>query len=173
MWDPGVLSGVRVEEWGLSNDQSTLFLLPWHLLVPTPTDLAVWSQHKLHPIRTSEPTTIGSRSNSDVLQNVTVFCFFQPVLKVLPRRSFVARIRRGEKGESQRKKKKIEHHSAAWGGCSWEGKEAGKLQEATLKPLALKMLSGYKSKATLMIGQSNAGPLESTSSACLLFGFLC
>lgn len=54
--------------------------------------------------QTAEPATLGSRSNSDILQNVNV----QPFLKVLLHGSFALRIRRVEmgRGESQRKKKK-------------------------------------------------------------------
>lgn len=106
VWDPGVLSGVWVEECGLSNDQSTPSLLPWHLLVLQWPPIWVWAHRELNTQpesnQTAEPTKLGSRSNSDILQNVNV----QPFLKVLQHRSFALRIWRVQmgRGESQRKK---------------------------------------------------------------------
>lgn len=108
VWDPGVLSGVWVEECGLSNDQSTPSLLPWHLLVLQWPPIWVWAYRELNTQsesnQTADPTKRRSRSNSDILQNVNV----QPFLKVLLHGSFALWIRRVEmrRGESQRKKKR-------------------------------------------------------------------
>lgn len=103
VWDPGVLSGVWVVECGLSNDQSTPSLLPWHLLVLQWPPVWVWAHRELNTQpesnQTAQPTKLGSRSNSDILQNVNV----QPFLKVLLHGSFALRIQRVEmgRGESQ------------------------------------------------------------------------
>lgn len=124
VWDPGVFSGVLAEECGLSNDQSTPSLLPWHLLVLQWPPVWAWARHELNTQSESnqiaEPAKLGSRSNSDILQNVNV----QPFLKVLLHRSFALRMRRVEMGrcESQRGEKKKENHRAARGGAMAEKK---------------------------------------------------
>lgn len=120
VWDPGVLSGVWVEECGLSNDQSTPSLLPWHLLVLQWPPVWVWAHQELntqpesnHSAETVKP---GSRSNSDILQNVNV----QPFLKVLLHQSFARRVEIG--GRVKAKGKEMKHHNASGGGgCSREG----------------------------------------------------
>lgn len=105
VWDPGVLSGVWVEECGLSNDQSTPSLLPWHLLVLQwpPVWVLAHCELDMQPEsnQKADPAKLGSRSNSDILQNVNV----QPFLKVLIPGSFALQIwRETGRGKSQRKK---------------------------------------------------------------------
>lgn len=116
VWDPGVLSGVWVEECGLSNDQSTPSLLPWHLLVLQWPPVWVWAHRELNTQpetnQTAELAKLGSRSNSDILQNVSV----QPFLKVLLHRSSALWIRRVEMRRVESQGKKMEHHSGAWRG---------------------------------------------------------
>lgn len=123
-WDPGVLSGVWVEECGLSNDQSTPSLLPWHLLVLQWPPVWVWAHRELNTQsesnQSAEPAKPGSRCNSDISQNVNV----QPFLKVLLHRSFALPLRRVEIGNGVKAKgKEMEHHSAAWGGLQQRRKQ--------------------------------------------------
>lgn len=159
VWDPGVFSGVRLEECGLSNDQSTPSLLPWHLLVlQWPRPVWVWavnSAHSRNPIRRQNRLTLGSRSNSDILQNVNV----QPFLKVLLQRSFARRVRRVEmecgeswRGGKKREKKRIIITVLLEGGY---GREGSRLiitseQQVTLRDLwvSAKMFLRYRTRVT-------------------------